>query len=324
MKIILKYIGFISLLAMVFIACQKNDFKDQGIKPKGTAANFTYAPNTTNPSTIQFTNTDNGAGTTYHWSWGDGTYSSGSIPSHTYAAAGTYLVKLTVTNTTGIETIEKNVQVSAVDFTLTTNDATDALKITVVNKSINCSDFKWEWGNGIQLATENPGTYTYPTSGVYTVKISGKIANSTITSTKEIKVFVASKAQLAGNPSRTWKYHPTEGLSFFGDFSSQLSCELGAKFIFFANNNYQCDNGGSEIVFPNCTTKPARPQTTWTLTRINLLQMKLNIGLGGSSFFGDPTTGPDYTLVNLTDNLLEVDKVNFGFTDQVKYKMLRQ
>ena len=80
---------------------------------------------------------------------------------------------------------------------------------------------------------------------------------------------------------------------------------------------------GLEIVYPNCTAKPARPLTVWSLTRIDLISFKLNIGAKDISFFGDPVTGPDYNLVNLTPDLLEIDKVNFGFTDQVKYKMVK-
>ncbi len=323
MKLIYKSIGLFSLIAILFVSCQKNEMIDQTLQPKGTAAGFSFAPDPADPINIKFTNVNNGAGTTYQWNWGDGTYSTGTMPSHKYPSAGTYLVKLTVTNGSGIETIEKSVQVSAVDFTLATNDATDPLRITVVNKSINCSDFKWEWGDATQVLTENPGDKTFTTSGVYTVKISGKLANSTIISTKEIKVFVASPAQLAGTGTNTWKYHPTQGLSFFGGFSNQLPCELAIDFKFSTNRDYLCDNKGSEVRFPNCTTQPARATTRWTLTRTNLTEFKLNVG--ANTFFGDPATeGKDYVLINLTANLIECTKVDFGFTDQVNYKMVKQ
>ena len=41
------------------------------------------------------------SGTTYSWGWGDGASSTGKTASHTYAAAGTYPVKLTVQNPSG-------------------------------------------------------------------------------------------------------------------------------------------------------------------------------------------------------------------------------
>jgi PKD repeat protein len=323
MKMNIKNItAFIFLLALS--ACQKNEMANQFLTAGGVAPVYNYTPDNSNALLIKFSNPVLAAGTTYQWSFGDGKYATGQNPAHTYDSGGTYLSKLTVTNNAGIFTTEKSVLVSAANFTLATNDATDALKITVVNKSINCGDFKWQWGDGTEILTENPGSHTYAAPGVYRVKLFAKLAaNSTINTAKEIKVLVINKNDLAGTVSKKWKYHPTEGISFFGSFSNQLSCELNTEFIFFANNNYQCDNKGEEIVFPNCTVKPARPVTTWSLTRVNLIAFKLNIGAAGVSFFGDPVTGPNYTLVNLTDTLLEIDKVNFGFTDEVKYKMLK-
>ena len=304
-------------------ACQKNEFKDQSLTPGGVAQEFNYTPDNSNALLINFTTPASVSGTTFQWNFGDGKYATGANPAHTYDSAGTYPSELTVTSAAGIFTTKKNVLVSAAGFALTTNDATDALKITVNNRSVNSSDFKWDWGDGTQSLTENPGMHTYIASGVYNVKLSAKVANSTVNTSKEIKVFVVSKFDLAGTVNKTWRYHSTEGLSFFGSFSNQLSCELNTRFIFSANSTYQSDNMMSEIVFPSCTSKPARPATTWTLERTNMLSFKLNIGTAGVSFFGDPVTGPDYTLVNLTPDLLEIDKVNFGFTDQVKYKMVK-
>lgn len=55
---------------------------------------------TTNGLTVQFTNTTetNIEGVSYGWNFGDGTSSSSESPSHTYAAAGSYTVVLTVTD----------------------------------------------------------------------------------------------------------------------------------------------------------------------------------------------------------------------------------
>lgn len=40
---------------------------------------------------------------TYNWNWGDGTYSTGAFPSHTYASEGFYTICLTTTDTAGCE-----------------------------------------------------------------------------------------------------------------------------------------------------------------------------------------------------------------------------
>src|SRR5262249_42964015 len=53
--------------------------------------------------------------TSYSWNFGDNSTGSGSKPSHTYAAAGTYSVKLTVTDGGGLtNAVTKSVTVSSV------------------------------------------------------------------------------------------------------------------------------------------------------------------------------------------------------------------
>jgi PKD repeat protein len=47
---------------------------------------------------------------TYFWDFGDGTYSNESNPIHVYSSSGTYLVRLTVTNTAGVTTTLRTVE----------------------------------------------------------------------------------------------------------------------------------------------------------------------------------------------------------------------
>lgn len=53
-----------------------------------------------NPANVQFTNLSSG-GNTYQWSFGDGEHSTAFAPSHTYDEAGTYVVTLVLTDSTG-------------------------------------------------------------------------------------------------------------------------------------------------------------------------------------------------------------------------------
>ena len=56
------------------------------------------------PLTVMFTNTSRGEDSTHLWNFGDDTTSTELHPVHTYTTAGTYTVKLTVTNVRGSDT----------------------------------------------------------------------------------------------------------------------------------------------------------------------------------------------------------------------------
>ncbi len=68
-------------------------------------ADFTTSPTSGQaPLTVVFTNTSTGDYTTTLWDFGDGTTSSEAIPTHTYTAAGSYTVTLTVSGLGGSDT----------------------------------------------------------------------------------------------------------------------------------------------------------------------------------------------------------------------------
>jgi PKD repeat protein len=76
---------------------------------------FTFSP--TNPAhgtAVRFDATGSGPSVaSYAWDYGDGTTDSGVKPTHTYAAAGTYVVRLTITDANGrTATTTKTVPVS--------------------------------------------------------------------------------------------------------------------------------------------------------------------------------------------------------------------
>jgi len=75
-------------------------------------ANFTYDTIPGQPLSLRFINQSSGGrGTSFHWTFGDGFSSSQETVTHTYAAAGTYLVSFTVSNATGTSSVSKQVTV---------------------------------------------------------------------------------------------------------------------------------------------------------------------------------------------------------------------
>ncbi|MBP6866241.1 MAG: PKD domain-containing protein [Candidatus Pacebacteria bacterium] len=138
-------------------------------------AGFTFS---VNGPLVTFTNTSQNA-TSYMWSFGDNTTSMSASPTHAYQP-GTWTVTLTATNVcngvtnTSIftQTITIQCPPPTAAFTFATNGAT----ATFTNSSTgNGLTYLWNFGNGATSTAQNP-TYTYATSGSYTVTL--KVTNN--------------------------------------------------------------------------------------------------------------------------------------------------
>ena len=84
----------------------------QAITVVALAASFTYSPSSpVAGQAIQFNDTSTGSPTSWQWEFGDSTSSTSQNSSHTYAAAGTYSVSLTVQVGTNINNTSQAVTV---------------------------------------------------------------------------------------------------------------------------------------------------------------------------------------------------------------------
>ena len=92
----LKLIMIALVVTMAVTSCE-----EEAESPKAPLAFFTFVANVDNSQLIVFTNeTENGV--SYVWDFGDASATSTEVsPSHEYAAAGAYTVKLTATNAGG-------------------------------------------------------------------------------------------------------------------------------------------------------------------------------------------------------------------------------
>jgi PKD repeat protein len=87
----LSWVMIALVMVAQFSSCKKDEPTPQVI------ASFTFAVDATNYMKVQFTNASQEYAT-LAWDFGDGATSTEVSPSHTYAAVGTYTVKLTATN----------------------------------------------------------------------------------------------------------------------------------------------------------------------------------------------------------------------------------
>jgi|GEM_PF-1725828 len=110
----------------------------------------------------------------FNWSFGDGTTGSGSAPSHTFTAPGTYPVTLTVTDTAGLSaslTLSVFVNPPVASFTISCAGLSctfDAGASTAGSGTI--ASYVWDFGDG-QSATGVSAVHTYATATAFTVTL---------------------------------------------------------------------------------------------------------------------------------------------------------
>jgi len=134
-----------------------------------------------------------GSPTTYQWNFGDGTSATGASASHTYAAAGTYPVTLTVTGSNGTDSETANVTLSA----LTTVNETTAGNDTIATAQAIT-------GNPVQVN----GSMTRGDSDYYSVSVAaGKTLSAILTpnstSDYDLRVYNSAGTLLASSTLST-------------------------------------------------------------------------------------------------------------------------
>ncbi len=136
----------------------------------------------TAPYTVQFTDASTGNPTSWKWDFdNDGTIDSElQRPSYTYTTAGTYSVKLTVSDGIDSDSELKSdyVVVTAGSSTLSAAFSADKttgeapLIVQFTDASANATSWKWDFDNdGIVDSELQSPSYTYTTAGTYSVKL---------------------------------------------------------------------------------------------------------------------------------------------------------
>ena len=168
-----------------------------------SAPNAMFTSNVTGGDlTLTNTSGEGLSATTYSWSFGDGIISNDKNPSHTYAAAGSYIVSLIATNTCGSDTLNQTINVTAVGLNNTIN-AKNVIVYPNPNNGQFKIDFKLNLKDNVTLKIVNlSGQIVYQNnlgstlsenlsidlselaSGVYTLRVEG--VNTQIT--KKISV----------------------------------------------------------------------------------------------------------------------------------------
>ncbi|MFZ4058881.1 MAG: PKD domain-containing protein, partial [Ferruginibacter sp.] len=140
-------------------------------------AGFTHnVQNTCNPTTLIFSNTSVGNGTlSYAWTFGDGTTSTAVNPTHTYANAGNYTIKLITRSNTGcVDSAMSSVTVAPKVSAAFTANATSNCKapftVSFTSTPMNGNAYFWDFGDTTFDQTPNP-IHTYSDTGKFTVRL---------------------------------------------------------------------------------------------------------------------------------------------------------
>jgi|GEM_PF-849654 gliding motility-associated-like protein len=154
----------------------------------------------------QFTNTSNpgaGVGTSFYWDF----YNNGTIndsttsPTWTFSAPGVYSVQLNeVHNGCGMDTIIKIKVDSIPAASFTVKNTCVGQAVTFNNTSTGANSYSWYFGNGSTSSAVSP-TYTYPTSGTYTVSLVAGNGHCKDSVSKTITIVAAPKIIVAGTDS---------------------------------------------------------------------------------------------------------------------------
>jgi len=182
--------AFTIALCSIMPACKKTD-----TPTPMPVANFNFAsPNFgLLPTTVNFSDSSQNA-ESYQWHFGDGNTSTSKNPSNTYSVAQTYSVKLVVSNSSGSDSVTKEVVISLskpkANFTFGSNNmGQQPTTINFTNSSTGASSYEWFFDNGDTSSKPSP-IENYSVTKLYKVKLIAINAAGKDSVTKQVQVTI--------------------------------------------------------------------------------------------------------------------------------------
>jgi PKD repeat protein len=155
-----------------------------GSQIPGPDSDFSATPRSgVTPLSVQFTDLSTGNSIS-SWEWdftNDGSVdSTGQNPQHVYTTAGTYTVKLAITDADGSDDVVKTDYITVqspapvAEFSATPRSGVAPLSVQFTDLSTGTGIGGWEWdfdNNGVVDSTEQNPQYSYAADGSYTVRL---------------------------------------------------------------------------------------------------------------------------------------------------------
>ena len=146
------------------------------------------------PLTVDFQDESSESTNSWEWNFMGGTpaTSDEQHPTVVYDAPGAYTVVLTVSNSSGANTLTQIEYIevfseAVADFEVTTLDD----EINIVNNSTNATGFVWSFGDGTTSTEANP-IHVYTASGDYTISLTAIGLCGTVTTTRTVTINITN------------------------------------------------------------------------------------------------------------------------------------
>jgi PGF-pre-PGF domain-containing protein len=202
------------------------------------------------PLTVIFKDRSTGDPTEWDWDFGDGNVSTEQSPVHTYISAGTYTVKLTVSNADGAASTDGTITVlqnpeptiepvlPVADFSSDVTSGNAPLDVSFADKSTGTpTAWYWDFGDGTTSIDQSP-VHTYSSAGDYIVNLTVSNVNGTASKTGAINVLQ--------NPEPS--PNPVLPVADFGTNATQGPAPLVIQFTDLSQNavywSWDFDNNG--------------------------------------------------------------------------------
>lgn len=230
----------------------------------------------------------------YAWDFGDGTTGTGVNPSHTYAAAGSFTVHLTVTDDKGLlgetsQAVVTTVPVNQPPVAAFTPTAT-GLTVTVDGSASSDPDgtiasYAWNFGDGA-TGTGATAAHAYAAGGTYTLAL-------TVTDNGGASTTTSQSVTVVAPPAATVLAKDTFARSVTGGWGS---ADVGGAWTLDAASNYSVAGGSGLISTAVGLTRTAKLTTvgaTDTETQVRLSFDKSSTGGGNYASVMGRVVGAD-------------------------------
>jgi PKD repeat protein/Flp pilus assembly pilin Flp len=266
--------------------------------------------------TCNFSNSStdaNGSGTisNYSWAFGDSTSSSTTSPSKTYAAAGTYNITLTVTDSGGLSnTVTKSITVGpnaapVANFVFDCSYLTCNFTNTSTDSDGSISSSAWSFGDNTSSSNTSPSK-TYGAAGTYNVTltvtdnggISTSVTKTVVTTVTSIDLYIDDvDAPLANGTIGSSERWTLNSLDFHVRDSNGNNV-IGA--VIQLTNGKSCttdSNGNCRMTGFSILLSAANSSTTLTISTVTKSGYNYRFSLNSDADTDDVALGDNIILI---------------------------